>query len=567
MIAHIYIMAFLRRFFRPPPSVIEQDLLRAQRLLRWLLWIAITACLTISLANFLIGNLNSFWLLWAGIFVGGSFVFLMVLRPVIVYGISRLFVFQAMLLATAAHFIAGEPFPHIAAIGLIGIVSAGSLFSRRYAALVSIFHIGMGVIAFAYWWPHMTSVSERGYLITNAVAYFAVALAAAVFTLLVINAFRISWLEAREAQHLLGQRNRESEQLLAVAYSLRSTTDLNTLLQLIMDKLKEVLPYQTGILARRIDDGGGFQIIGGAEHLRDSDLIQRGTRATSTNPLEQRFVQERKTILDNALVPGAEMSRIHVPLIHQNETIGFLSLSKKQPYKAEEVTLIEQFAQYAAVAIANAKAYEQSLQAATLSERSRLARELHDSVSQALFGIVLGSRTLSQVVEGNTAAQEATNYVLNLSEVALAEMRALIFELHPESLQKEGLRTALQKQITALCARHNLKLNMHLDSTEPEMPLRAKEALYRISLEALQNTIKHARASQVDLTLRTEAHGVWLEIKDNGRGFDPQRQYSGHLGLVSMRERAAEVGAALNVTSVPDQGSAIRVDVPIALAR
>jgi len=555
-------MAFLRRFFQPPPSIIEQDLLRAQRLLRWLLWIAIITCLTISLANYLIGNLNSFWLLWAGIFVLGSLVLLIVLRPVIVYGISRLFVFQSMLLAAAAHFIAGEPFPHVAAIGLIGIVSAGSLFSRRYTALVSIFHIGMGIIAFGYWWPRMDSVSARGYLITNAVAYFAVALAAAVFTLVIINAFRISWLEAREAQHLLGQRNRESEQLLAVAYSLRSTTDLNTLLQLIMDKLKEVLPYHAGILAQRIDEGG-FQIVGGDQHLKGNATLQRALRPTSPpNPLEQRLIDEHKTILDNALVPGAEMSRIHVPLIHQNETIGFLSLSKEQPYKAEEVTLIEQFAQYAAVAIANARAYEQSLQAATLSERSRLARELHDSVSQALFGIVLGSRTLSQVVDGNTAAQEATNYVLNLSEVALAEMRALIFELHPESLQKEGLRAALQKQITALCARHNLKLNMNLDSAEPDMPLRAKEALYRISLEALQNTIKHARASQIDLTLREEPHRVWLEIKDNGHGFDPQRQYSGHLGMVSMRERAAEAGATLHVTSAPNQGTAIRVDVP-----
>src|SRR5213078_3825441 len=136
---------------------------------------------------------------------------------------------------------------------------------------------------------------------------------------------------------------------------------------------------------------------------------------------------------------------------------------------------------------------------AALEERQRLARELHDSVSQALFGISLGARTARALLAQDPArAAEPIDYVQSLAEAGLAEMRALIFELRPESLESEGLVAAISKQAAALRARHQIEVRADLGA-EPALPLERKEALYRIAQEATHNTVKHARAGAIDL--------------------------------------------------------------------
>jgi signal transduction histidine kinase len=155
---------------------------------------------------------------------------------------------------------------------------------------------------------------------------------------------------------------------------------------------------------------------------------------------------------------------------------------------------------------------------------------------------------------------EWLEYVLSLAEVGLTEMRALIFELRPESLETEGLVGALEQQAAALRARHEIVVHETLGE-EPNLPLETKEALYRIAQEALHNTVKHARASRVELKLECDTQGVGLEISDDGAGFDPSEDFSGHLGLKSMRERATRLGGTLRVKSAPGQGTSIRVRI------
>jgi signal transduction histidine kinase len=206
---------------------------------------------------------------------------------------------------------------------------------------------------------------------------------------------------------------------------------------------------------------------------------------------------------------------------------------------------------------------------AAQAERSRLARELHDSVSQALFGIALGARTAQEQLNhpsdySRERVAAPINYVLDLSQAALAEMRALIFELRPESLQTEGLIAALEKQAAALHARHRIVVNTHLGEHEPPLDMARKEALYRIGLEAIQNTIKHARATQVDLCLSVEPTQVTMDVRDNGRGFNTTDEFPGHLGLQTMRERAEELGGTFAVASQPNQGTSVQVVLPIA---
>ncbi|NJM40464.1 MAG: GAF domain-containing sensor histidine kinase [Anaerolineae bacterium] len=206
---------------------------------------------------------------------------------------------------------------------------------------------------------------------------------------------------------------------------------------------------------------------------------------------------------------------------------------------------------------------------AAQAERSRLARELHDSVSQALFGIALGARTAQEQLNhpsdySRERVAAPINYVLDLSQAALAEMRALIFELRPESLQTEGLIAAFEKQAAALHARHRIVVNTSLGEHEPPLDMARKEALYRIGLEAIQNTIKHARATQVDLCLSVEPTQVTMNVRDNGRGFNTADEFPGHLGLQTMRERAEEFGGTFAVISQPDQGTSVQVVLPIA---
>lgn len=202
------------------------------------------------------------------------------------------------------------------------------------------------------------------------------------------------------------------------------------------------------------------------------------------------------------------------------------------------------------------------LKVAALEERQRLARELHDSVSQALYGIALGARTARTQLERDPAkVAEPLDYVLSLAEAGLSEMRALIFELRPESLQNEGLVAALTKQADALRARHKLELVTSF-CPEPGISLDAKETLYRIAQEALQNVAKHASATQVELSLQMTDERLTLEVRDNGKGFDAGREFPGHLGMKSMPERAAQIGGEFHIQSHPDAGTVITVTIP-----
>jgi PAS domain S-box-containing protein len=254
-----------------------------------------------------------------------------------------------------------------------------------------------------------------------------------------------------------------------------------------------------------------------------------------------------------------------LPLVSRDRTVGaifFCYLPSQEPGDDEKVFL-KAISDQAAVALENARLFSEARGKAALEERQRLARELHDSVSQALYGIALGAKTARQLLEQNPQlVADPLDYVLSLSEAGLAEMRALIFELRPESLETEGLVAALEKQAAALRARHEIEVEASL-CDEPEASLEAKETVYRIAQEALHNTVKHARASSVKIAMRCTPEGLTLDISDDGVGFDPGGDFPGHLGLRSMRERAARLGGTLEVESAPAKGARIRARIPL----
>jgi signal transduction histidine kinase len=201
-------------------------------------------------------------------------------------------------------------------------------------------------------------------------------------------------------------------------------------------------------------------------------------------------------------------------------------------------------------------------ESATLAERSRLARELHDSVSQALFGIVLGSRTAAEL-NGSAEAGKALEYVLTLAESALVDIRALIFELRPESLAQDGLMPSLQKQLESIMQRHNIGLVIDAP-IEPPLSIQSREAVYRVIIEAAQNIAKHAQATEVRLSCSHDPKRgiVRAEIADNGRGFNPEQSFDGHYGLVNMRERMLRLNGTCKIESATGKGTRVIITLP-----
>lgn len=261
-------------------------------------------------------------------------------------------------------------------------------------------------------------------------------------------------------------------------------------------------------------------------------------------------------------------SALIVPLAVREELYGTVVLfyDQQHSFPNEYLDLAAYMCDQLALAIENARLRERAVRNAASAERSRLARELHDSVSQALFAMVLMMRTAREMLNRDPkCAAMPIDEAVTLADGALTEMRALIFELRPESLEQEGLIGAFRKQVNALTARHKIDVQTHFGLEEPALSLDAKEALYRIGLEAIQNTIKHASATRVEVHLITSDSGVMVEVTDNGDGFNPDREFPGHLGLQSMRERAELHGGTVEISSSPGAGTTVRARLPLLM--
>jgi signal transduction histidine kinase len=204
---------------------------------------------------------------------------------------------------------------------------------------------------------------------------------------------------------------------------------------------------------------------------------------------------------------------------------------------------------------------ERGQQLAVLEERQRLARDLHDSVTQLIFSLMLIAQSVGPAYKRDAAEGERRlGRMLELSQQALAEMRALLTELRPTSPVAAGLLPALRQHVERVAEREKLHIKLDAETYRAQSPER-EEMLYRVAQESLNNVIKHARAQTVLLTL-TQVNGtLTLAVTDNGRGFNPA-QATGGMGLPGMRERVERLGGALKVQSMPNIGTTICVTLP-----
>ena len=200
---------------------------------------------------------------------------------------------------------------------------------------------------------------------------------------------------------------------------------------------------------------------------------------------------------------------------------------------------------------------------AASEERAHLARELHDSVTQALFSMTLVAKSIELLLDTDPVMARARLQTLaDLQADALAEMRALIFELRPASLETAGLAGALRTHCAALQGRIGLAVVLEAEGEE-RLPGEVEAALFRVAQEALHNVVKHAAAHQVRVAVSRRADWATLEVEDDGCGFDPAQVPAGHLGLAGMRARTDKLGGRLSVASSPGHGTVVRAEVPL----
>jgi len=262
-------------------------------------------------------------------------------------------------------------------------------------------------------------------------------------------------------------------------------------------------------------------------------------------------------------------SYLGVPIVAPEGVIGAFYLTEKEgaaTFSAADQELIELLAAHAAIAITNARLLERSRELSILSERNRLALELHDAVSQKLFSLVLSAEAAGTLLERDPdAAAERVARTGALAREALDELRGLVGELRPPDLERDGLGEVLRKHVELLRSVHDadIALEIELDGAAGEPDPRRDRELLRIAQEALHNALRHAGAGRISVRAADADGRLVLEVHDDGAGFDPAdpELRARRLGLTSMEERAARVGGRLEVRSRPGAGTTVRLEV------
>ncbi|MBE2238252.1 MAG: PAS domain S-box protein [Caldilineaceae bacterium] len=377
--------------------------------------------------------------------------------------------------------------------------------------------------------------------------------------------------QAREALAALNQ----------VSVELAAISDLQTLLEQALQHLHKVLDFQHAVLLLVNDDEKASTTLYAYLAAARSPALTTHVAPVNSWSFLRTILDIRVTTyvpdiradatvqaaLDSLEIEGwaavlkASRSWLCTPLIVGERTLGMLNLVHDAPdhFAARTIDVARTFTNQLAVVIDNVHLNEQALRAAAADERSRIARELHDSVTQTLFTASMMAESTPLIWEKNQSIGRQNMHKLSLLlRSALAEMRSLLLELRDDALPPQELGQLLTDLADATRARGNATVSTYFKEVD-KVPTVVTMTFYRIAQEALNNIIKHAEATKVELTAHTDLDGLTLRIRDNGRGFDPQAIPAGHIGLSIMAERVEKIGGNLQIQSAPGRGATILV--------
>lgn len=373
------------------------------------------------------------------------------------------------------------------------------------------------------------------------------------------------------AQH---EARQFTEALHEIAVLLTSTLNLNNVLERILSNLDRVVLHDSASITLVEDDH--FRV---AYSRRSDDHNKRDTQEiiaekqmqveyapylnqmyTTHQPILIDDLQEESQVKQSAMRANMR-AFVGAPIHLQGQIMGFFSLFSREAafFNAEHAERLATFAELASIAIQNARLYQHSQELATVEERHRLARDLHDSVSQTLFTCrAMAESALRQWDKNPERARSLMDDVHQMTITALAEMRMLLLELRPASLTQVSLKQLFEQFLQPLQERRAFEIVMAIDDIAP-LPPDVQITLYRITQEALNNINKHANAHRVEIHVRDAQTSVMLHIIDDGDGFDPNQISNTSLGLGIMRERASEIGATIEIITSPGEGTRINV--------
>ncbi len=383
------------------------------------------------------------------------------------------------------------------------------------------------------------------------------------------------------------ERTRELSWLLAFSRQAAATLDVSALTDLVVDEVTRLV--DTTETALFMLDGDVLKVV--AQRGRDRDTAPEEVRI-ALDEAGRAFLNrdDPAPVVHSDLASGGDASAqrgaaircvagrwldqthglrsiMWVPMAAKNTVTGGLCVAHAEPgkYSERDAALIQAVASQAAVAIENARLYEQARELAVLQERQRLARDLHDSVTQSLYSLTLMAEAARRLVNAGNI-ERGGGYLARIGESAqqlLKEMRLLVYELRPLILERDGLAAALKQRLETVENRTGVETSLVVEGSGlvPEL---IEVELFRIAQEALNNSLKHSGASSVLVRLNTAPAEVTLAISDNGRGFIPGAVGDkGGLGLVSMKERTHRLGGRLDIESGPGAGASITVCIPI----
>lgn len=322
----------------------------------------------------------------------------------------------------------------------------------------------------------------------------------------------------------------------------------NDLQATLNDLMNQAQLASTARTVGMIDPNGNIRAISGPDSIHD--------------PLPSEIPLNETVITEHAL--GHGLASIPITQPHSSLKAGTIRAIYTHGLRPgqDELAFLTSIADHVGTALRAEQLIERASTQASEQERARLARELHDSVAQALYGISLGAKTARATLDKDLEkTRSSLDYTIKLADGGVSEMKALLFSLRPDALEEGGLIAALAQHAHALEARHNLKVEARLEQEPPLSPA-AQAAAYRIMQEALHNVVKHARAQTVWLSVQHDQKYTTLTVRDDGRGFDPQSQGTGTLGQRSMHERSLEVNGELKVESTVGKGTKITLCLP-----
>jgi signal transduction histidine kinase len=613
MLFDLIVMHRIRALLNPPHFPDDSQETRTAGVIHAVLWVVMmVAVIHVPIAAWLAPNTARMNIGLNLLLLVGSGLLLVLLRWGHTNRVAVLFILLIQCLALLGSLLSDRPFSPGMMTCLLTLFFAAMVGKRRAVIVAAVAAVVVVLVTLLVWLPRLQAEQSLNWLWWDWVNYSLLFIVSGCVALISMADFRSTLHRLEGSEHLLERQNQELAREIAerrqaeqkqqlVAASLRGV--LNCASEMLACETQDNLWKMAVEMARQelgvercaifVRDTESNEMVGTfGTNLSGQTTDERALRFVPTELLWQTAMQPMRTpsqwvvSRETTLYEISNDGKSNVTIgtgwvvltpISSRDNVPFAIMSNdcaitRAPLDDDRQDLLAVFCSLLGNIVERkhleARVQGETAKVAAVAERSRLARELHDSVSQALFGIALGARTAQEQLNNPSEYSRERvaapiNYVLDLSQAALAEMRALIFELRPESLQTEGLIAAFEKQAAALHARHRIIVNTKLGEHEPPLDMARKEALYRIGLEAIQNTIKHARASQVDLCLKVERDRVTMDVRDNGQGFNTSSEFPGHLGLQTMRERAEELGGTFALASAPNEGTSVQVVLPI----